>query len=113
MKNKIQVGQKIFLKPIGNKSRYTKEIKTGIVSEVGRKYFKIEGWHRVRFFIDKMVNDGCGYVSNWACYFSMQEIKDEDEMQKLNNKLRELFRSYRENGLSLSQLRKITEIIAN
>lgn len=52
----MKVGQKIYLKPIGNRARYSQEIKEVRVSKVGRKYFELEESHYGRFFIETVDN---------------------------------------------------------
>ena len=106
----MEVGQKIYLKPIGNQARYSKEIKETIISKIGRKYFEVEDSGYGRFFIDTM-NQDCGqYVSGYTCYLSLQEIEHEKEAKILSEKIKKVFSGFSPD-LPLDKLKKIERII--
>ena len=105
--SQIKVGMTLYLCPTGNNK--TKEIQTGVVSKVGKKYFYIEGYSRSKFLIDEMRDDfSYGYGSSWKCFFTMQEILDEKELAGLSRYLRGLFNT--RHNLSLDQLRRMKVI---
>lgn len=110
--NELKVGQKVYVKPIGNAARCDSKIKEEVISEVKRKYFKLEGWYRTRFFIDGLYEDCGQYISNHQCYLSMQEIEDEKEHTKLMREMNETFDYLRgRRNITLEQLRKIKKIL--
>jgi len=106
----IQVGQTVYLEPTGNACRYSKEIIETKVTKVGSKYFEVEN-KRSKFDIGKMC-EVSNYCSDWAVYFSRQEIEDKNEKESINRAMRELFGPYGHNKLSLEQLRQIQKIAA-
>mgnify|MGYP000982343436 CR=1 FL=1 len=108
----LQVGQIVFVKRIGNAARYESRITEEVVESIGRKWFTLKDFRRERFSLDDGLNDGKGYISNYAVYVSMQEIEDEKEHSKLCNILNREFSSYGDSNLSLKTLRKIIDIIA-
>ena len=106
----MEVGQKIYLKPIGNQARYSQEIKEVRVGKVGRKYFELEDKHYGRFFIETM-NQDCGqYISGYTCYLSMQEIEDEKQAIELLTEIKKVFSGF-STDLPLSKLKEIHRII--
>jgi hypothetical protein len=107
----LKTGQTVYIKPVGNNARYDQEIKEGVVSKVGKKWFEIENYHRCRFSIETGSHDGGQYISGYQVYSSMQEIEDEQEHNKLWHILRRYFEYYSGNKHSLETLRKINEII--
>lgn len=106
----MEVGQKVYIKPIGNATRCSKEIKEGTISKIGRKYFELKENYG-RFFIDGMHQDGGQYISNYQCYLSLQEIEDEEELYNLQHWLRKEF-SYSSN-YSLKTLREVKKLLEN
>lgn len=112
---KPQVGQKVFLRPVNNAARGgNKVIKKYEVKSVGRKYFEVwDGlWVHsgIKFHLDSL-REVTEYTSDYALYFSVQEILDEDESNDLVCNIRGVFGSYGKIGLTLAQLRNINTII--
>lgn len=105
---KLQIGQDIYLKPIGNAARRTSEIKEGKITKIGKKYFEVDAYSG-RFFIDDLYHDAGEYTSNYRAYFTKQEILDEMEAEKLFAKISTHFR-YR-NPFTIDQLKAIDKII--
>jgi len=112
---KPQIGQRVFLKPVGDAARRGNTvIKEYIVSKVGRKYF--EAWDgswkysAIKFHIEglRQVTD---YSVDYELYFDMQEIIDERECEVLIDDLRKVIGNYGPPKLSLDQLRRINAII--
>lgn len=111
----MKTGDKVFLKAVGNKARNRKEtyVEEYVVGKIGKKYFEVNnasnGNHSIKFRLDGL-RQHTDYEPDWALYFSMQEILDEEESERLNRKIREKF-SYGKIDLTLDQLRRISQII--
>ncbi|WP_426453822.1 hypothetical protein ACP26L_15610 [Paenibacillus sp. S-38] len=100
----MQVGQKVFLRPIGGRTR---DAKDAVITRVGRKYFEVG---RLKFLIEnKLEVSECG--PNWMVYLDEQELKDEQEMLDIGRELGILFGSYGRPKLTLDQLRRIKAIV--
>lgn len=116
-KNKLQVGQKIFVKPVsGQALSYSKEISEHTIEKIGKKYFTLKDFYRGlsarRFIINTMQDDSNGYSANYTCYTSIQEINDENEFNELKTIIRKTFDVFTWNEkLTLEKLRKIKQII--
>lgn len=113
--NKLIVGQTVFVRPIGNASRWhtgdvLTHIKEAKIEKIGRKYFYLEGYRSEKFGIEEM-RDISDYSSDFEIYISMQDIKDKIEATKLNWDIKQYFNSHGNSNLSLKQLRKIKEVI--
>ncbi|MFB5759023.1 beta barrel domain-containing protein [Paenibacillus medicaginis] len=110
----MQVGETVYLKAVGNNARHRKEvyIKEDVITKVGRKYFEVGADHRpLKFQIDGLKQETGGYTADWKLYFSMQEILDEEEFQRISREIENIFRSYDKVKLTLDQLRRIKTII--
>jgi hypothetical protein len=111
----MNVGDKVFLKAVGNNARGRKEvlIEEYQIVKIGRKYFEVSkensSW-TIKFHIDgkRQVTD---YTPDWSLYFSKQEILDEQEVSKLTGSIKKVFDTYGKVNLTLDQLRRINEII--
>lgn len=106
---KVEVGQKIYIKPINNASRYGKEIIEETVTKVGRKYFQVSKSWLGRFFIDTMNQDNGDYMSNYLAYGTLEEIEQEKEESTLYGLIEGSFRSRRK--YPIETLRKIWELL--
>lgn len=53
------------------------------------------------------------YSPDYKLHFSMQEIKDEKEFQKLHDEIRNQFSVYNKLDVTLAQLREIKSILDN
>jgi len=106
----LKVGQKVYLKPIGNRARYSKDIVESSISKIGRKYFKVEDDHYGRFFIDTMKQDNGQYISEYACYTSREKIESEKEIQILYDKIKKMFYTLKPD-IPLEKLKRIDKII--
>jgi hypothetical protein len=111
MNDKIKIGLKIYLKPIGNMLRCRKEIKECTISKIGRKYFEVEEIPNIKFQIENL-RQVTNYTPDWKVYFSKQEILDEQEYDELFTELRKIFSERNKTDLTLEQLRKIKEIVS-
>jgi len=108
----MQVGQKVYLKPIGDQSRISSKILECEVSKVGRKFIYIESGHRneTKFHADTL-RQVTRYSPDWQIYFSLQEIEDEKEFNDLHHQLESTFRYGSKKQFTLDQLRQIKRII--
>jgi hypothetical protein len=117
----LQIGQKVYVKKIGNAARYLDQKKAPIeeyveeatVSKIGRKWFKLDGRYanNYQFDIETGVVDGKLYIADYAVYESWQEIYDEQEKYQLREYLRKTFDYPSQIHLSLTKLRAIKAII--
>lgn len=104
----MEVGQKVWLEPLGNAARYNKNIREGVISKIGRKYFEVDGYGKFELNSKLQVSD---FTPNYRVFLSEQDITIEMERRELRNKLSEFFRSPQK--LTIEQMRQINEIIAN
>lgn len=115
--SKLEVGQKVFLKAVGNNARYDKEVRIEEyeVKKVGRKLLDVwknqDDRYSIKFDMENENREVSKYSPNWKLYFSKQDIADEEESSKLTNEIKKIFDRYGKVELSLEQLRKIKEII--
>lgn len=114
---KLTAGQTIYLKPVGNRARgmdddnIINSVKIATVDKVGRKYFTIKEYTRLKFHLDKM-HDGFDYSPTFHAYISKQDIVDELECKHLYDSIKDVFIYYfNSRNLSLDQLRRIRQII--
>lgn len=115
MKEQLEVGMTVFLQPLNNAARSSKEIQRHVVTKIGRKYFETSpeedgGWYTQQFYLDTFYQNNKGYTSNWKVHLSEQTILDEQETDKLTSDIRRLFTGYGKLPLSLDQLRRIMAI---
>jgi len=113
------INQTVYLKPIGDNAGYIKDdimnhIEEWKITKIGRKYFyvnnKEDSFWELKF--DKEDNrQTSNYGCKWSLYFSIQEILDEEESDKINRELRKVFNSYGRLNLNLNKLKRIQEII--
>lgn len=110
----MQVGDRVYLKPVNNQARYIKNdilnhIKEAEVEKIGKKYFYLKGYS-MKFGVTEMI-DISNYCANYQVYTSLQEIKDEEEFDNLVSKIKSKFTTYGTIKLTLDQLRRIQAII--
>jgi hypothetical protein len=111
---KLEVGQQVFLKAVGNNARGRKEvfIREETISKVGRKYFEVgNGYRPLKFHIEDLSQEMGGYIADWTLYLSKQDILDEDESNDLHSDIRTAFSGYGKSKYTLEQLRKIKAIV--
>jgi hypothetical protein len=102
MKNKIEVGQTVYL----NEKQGPRPAK---VVKVGKKYFQIDapGYSRLQFFIETLLSN-TNYGVPDKIYLNKQDLSDEIEMYKL---ISQLTYTHSFDRLNLDQLRRIKSII--
>jgi hypothetical protein len=116
MKPNPVVGQELFMLNIGNAARKREQVLLPVkVVAVGRKYFTVQTsdkWeHEYQFHIDTWA-EKTNYSPCYCLYETAQELEDEKEANALFLAIRKAhFDTYGRVKLSLSQLRKIAEII--
>lgn len=120
---KVEVGQRVYVKKIGNEARYLDNKKAPIdeyISEaevvtVARKYFTLKGFgvylDGSRFFLDGGNDDQRGYISRYQVYLSKQDIYDEEEAKKLYHEIRRDWFDIGRCVVTLDQLRAIKAIL--
>lgn len=116
----LKVGQKVYVKPVGNSARYIKDnildnIKESEVEKIGKKYFYLKEFSREKFGFEYADSNICSsisdYSANFEVYLSKQDIMDDIERNKIIYELKQFFYYYGQSKyLTLEQLRKIKEI---
>ena len=102
IKQKLEVGQKLYSEIKGG------QIKTHIVSKVGKKYFEVEN-DRSRYHLENFLAD-----SEWTrtqLYIDNKELENKIELKILMDSIRLRFSGYGTKDLSLDQARKIKAIL--
>lgn len=107
----MEIGQKVYLRPQNNAARRSTEIKEATITKVGRKYFEVEPKWYGRFEIETMYQDGGDYTPNYQAYFSLEEIEEEKELNKLHREVGKFFTGYGKPDISPSQIRAIADIL--
>jgi len=107
----MQVGQKVYLEPIGDQSRISSEILECEVLKVGRKFIYINAGRREMKFHTDTLRQVTRYSPDWQIRFSLQEIEDEKEFNNLHSQLESAFRYGSRDKFTLDQLRQIKRII--
>lgn len=108
---KLEVGQTVWLEKHNNAARYDKEPIETKVTKIGRKWVCVDYNDRLRFDVESGWEDGRGYTPNFRLKISLQEILDDQDINKLNRKIRDVFYMFK-SDLSLDQLRRIDTIIS-
>ncbi|WP_081390270.1 beta barrel domain-containing protein [Paenibacillus odorifer] len=112
----MKTGDTVYLKAIGNEGRRHKEVHVVEykIGKIGRKYFEVykEDYesYTIKFRIESN-RQHTDYSPDWELYFSMQEVLDKEESERLSRKLGEKFGSYGRVDLTLDQLRRISQIV--
>lgn len=109
--NKLIVGQTVWVKK--NTGFFIPEMSEAKVEYVGRKYFKLNTFHKYKFYVSTLMDNGRGiYTSSLFVYTDEQKLKDEIESK---NNIDFIMSFIREicNGkeFPLSELREIKYII--
>lgn len=111
MENLIK-GQKVIVVGIGNNSRYGTPIHDGIVTSIGRKWFKVSCQDncnieaRERFDIETGMCDGRGYMSEWGVYLSMDDYNGHLNLRPKRKEVEQMLI-----GKTYKELLKIEEFI--
>ncbi len=108
----LKVGQKVWIRYAGFDSRHSRDIREGVITKVGRKYFEVNNnkWDGGRFEIETMIESNNSNYKDHA-YLSIKDIEEEIEFGNLSSEIRKTFGHYGKLSFSLEQLRAIKEII--
>lgn len=111
-KNKLQVGQKVWVETYSERYGQKSTLSESEISKIGKKFFEVthSGYSHGRYYIETLEHDGGDYSSKGRIWLSEQDYKDQIEAEKLNYEFRKLFQ-YSGSGLSLDQLRRIKSIV--
>lgn len=111
---KLQVGMTVYLRPMLNAARRTKEIQECEITKIRNKYFDVQrkdGGLTVTFIVETL-RERTNYSPDWELHFDRQEIVDENEHIAI---FRQLFKTVTEfprgDKLTLDQLRRIKVIL--
>lgn len=108
-----KVGQKVYLKAVGNAARYHKKLyyEEHQVEKVGRKYVTVNG---IQFDKERNYVEVSNYSASWGLYDSKQAIIDEEESKELYRDIKRELDKYGYFGKpnqTLNQLRRIKAIL--
>lgn len=107
----MEIGQTIYMKPIGNAARFNRDIKECTISKIGRKFFEVNEIPRSRFHIDNLLHDGGDYNPDYKGYLSLKDIEDEDEAGRLYREIKTIWFDGYTNSIPLHKLIEIKEIL--
>ena len=110
--NQIKEGQEVYYLYYGHryKGKESEPVAT-TVTKVGRKWFEVECAKWDRFSIEDLKNDGKGYSSSSRIILSLWDYRNEQEYNKLKDKISEYFRVGLSNKATLEQLRQVAKVL--
>ena len=108
MKNKLVVGQKLWLYSYTYNPR--KEVKEVTVATVGKKYFTLKEKPTDKFTIEDFCLVSVQGLINARCYLSEREFLDEEKKTNLRLILKEYFSYGKDKDLTIDQLERIRAI---
>jgi hypothetical protein len=112
-KSNLAIGQTVWVKCIGDAVRYRDKndlIVKAIVEKVGNKYFYLSDFYSRKFDIAKM-REATNFEPDYQVYLSLQEIKDEEEIEEKIKAIREFFKQYGKVDITLEKLRQVYDIV--
>ncbi len=89
----IKLEQEVIVVGIGNSARYSTPIYKGVVSKIGRKWFRVEIENNEyfsrdnEFSLESGLSNGKGYSSEWVVYESEQAYKEFKEIPVLRKSI--------------------------
>lgn len=104
----MKVGDKVFLKTIGNAARSGVRIYEEEITKIGRKYITIGDYGQFEMDSRHQKSD---YSPNYKFYLSREEIQDELEYDRLLSKTRQFFSNWGKLDITLEQLKAIDKIL--
>lgn len=113
MKDKLQIGQKVWVQPTGNMARKGSDtsLREATVNTIEKKYFMLKEYPRIKFDLSngKHVSD---IFPNYKVWLSQEEYEQYLEKSKLGQELKRWFSDkYGELPLSLDQIKRILDIL--
>lgn len=115
MKNKLKVGQKVYLQPGVNVSRRDSSIKEGQITKVGTKYFCVtigNSSYAYKFHIEDLKQTTV-YTPDYYVWLNERELLDAIELKALQMHFYKLFYAHpaSEAIKSLDKLRRMKAIL--
>ena len=107
----IKPGMEIYLEPIGNAARRSKDLITTKIEKVGRKYFTTKLGYHGKFFIDTLLQDAGGYTANYKAWLSKDDFFKKQEFESLKDQITSQFTNWRSPKLSIEDCYQILAII--
>lgn len=103
---KVEKGQTVYLKPIGNQGRRSSEIEEAKVTSVGNKYIHVDiGYGKdIKISIGTM-KEHSAYTPNWMLHLTKEEIEIERETERMYKQLEDMVRR---RVFSYEQLKSLT-----
>ena len=121
MKKRLSVGQTVWLEPVGYRARNSKIVETTI-THIKQKYFTVAFSYYgtpLEFRVDnlgdlyqRVHNNEKEDSKDWRVYLSLEDLKAKNERIKLMKVADDFAYSNKRSKLSLDQLRRYTELIA-
>lgn len=111
------IGQEVWLKTIGNLARGGSDNYPGWVQKVGKKYVYVarkENEECESFWIKinlENFREQSNFSSNWRLFLSEQHFLDEQERERLYDKIQTAFSGYGRKDYPLEKLRGIAAIL--
>ena len=111
---KFEVGQSIYLKPVGNDFRNqtidVNSVEKCKIAKIGRKYFYVDCGYgdQIKFTLDDM-REFSEYSASWEAYHSLQDIFDEENKKTMCKDISCCF-TYNSSSLNFDQVKRIHEI---
>lgn len=105
MRDRPVVGQKLILCS-RDLRRDPNSYRRVTVTEVGRKYFKVDfaQYSNLRFCLEDWIEDGRGYSANYKLYLNQEEIQSEIAANLALKTLRQYFSQYGQVPASADEL---------
>jgi len=107
----MEVGQKVYLKPILSSNR-VKETQEYEIRSIGTKYLHVfKGHDECKFDKKTLKHINKPYSAQWELFLDKQELMDLEEFNSLHGEIENAFRYDGKKLFSLDQLRQIKRII--
>ena len=88
----IKLEQEVIIVGIGNNARYSTPIHKGVVSKIGRKWFKVDTENKhvgetEEFSLESGLSNGRNFMPEWKVYESEQAYKELKEIPVLRKSI--------------------------
>ncbi len=115
MKRKPNIGETLFDLNIGNHARNRPQSLTPVkVTKIGRKFFTCAPFgsnHETEFHLDTWA-EKTEHCRNHQLYETREAWEEEDERQRLSDRIKQAFNKHGEIKLPLAQMGKIDAILS-